>query len=264
MGRMKVAALISEEPGPQELWTLRAIASADCEPQVLRVAEEALSPPLRPVIRRSIAGALVSRLAAEERSQLEELFDFDDLRAWRETSAIVPAEARTLNRTEAEAALAALAPDLIVRVSGAMPKSRICSLARIAALNIHHGQAPRIRGTWSIPWAIIEGRRDWIGAAVHIIGEGIETGPILWRGSPQLAPGDTHVDLLFRAHLEAAKALTLILNAYARGEPPSSCALAPGETSAYRPSAGLGEWLKLLYLGRGRRARMLLERGIEC
>jgi folate-dependent phosphoribosylglycinamide formyltransferase PurN len=58
---------------------------------------------------------------------------------------------------------------------------------------------------------IIEDRREWISATIHVVDEGIDTGTILWRGAPQLAPGDTAVMTCFRAHLEAVEALVRIL-----------------------------------------------------
>ena len=80
-----------------------------------------------------------------------------------------------------------------------------------------------------------------------------------------MAPGDTHVDLMFRAHLEAAKALGRILDAYASGRRPEACVFPAGAKAAYHSTApGLRDWLRLLRLDRGRRARMLIERGIEC
>ncbi|MFI5360992.1 MAG: formyltransferase family protein [Elusimicrobiota bacterium] len=276
MPGLKVAALISGEPGPHELWTLRRMASADCELSVVQATGSAALPPLqraRSLIKRHgalgtvsrfVGGAVGSRMAAEDGALLEELFDFDELRVWWGASGLVPAKVRALNHAEAQATLAALSPDLIVRVTGGILKPQIVSLARIAALNIHHGQAPLIRGMWSIPWGIVEGRRDWIGATIHVIDDGIDTGPILWRGGPQLAPGDTHVDLFFRAHLEAADALARILKSYARGDAPQAWTPGAGQDSTYRSSAGLGAWIKLLYLDRGRRARVLLERGVEC
>ena len=276
MRKLKVAALISGEPGAFELWTLRNIASAACELRVVQALHATTAPPLKrakalikkqgllSAFSRLLGAGVGSRIAAGDRAILEELFDFDDLRAWWERSGIKPAKVWALNHAEAHAALSGMSPDVIVRVSGGVLKPRIFSLARIAALNIHHGQAPLIRGMWSIPWGIVEGRRDWIGATVHVIDEGIDTGPILWRGAPQLAPGDTHVDLFFRAHLGATKALVQILNIYASGDIPRPWAAAAGETSTYRSSAGLREWIKLLCLDRRRRARVLLERGIEC
>jgi methionyl-tRNA formyltransferase len=117
---------------------------------------------------------------------------------------------------------------------------------------------------WSIPWGIIEGRADWIGATVHLMDGGIDTGGVLWRGSPQLAPGDTSVDLLFRAHLQAAAALAVLLERYDRGEPPSPLRRSPDERSTYRSAAGLGDWFRFLRLEKGRRARVLFERGLRC
>ena len=261
MPALKVTALIGEEPGPHELWTLRRMAAIGCELSAVQAAQAAPAPPS---LSRRIGAAVGKRVAAKERELLGELFDEDDLRAWWESSGVVPVKVPELNHAAAQAALSAISPDLLVRVSGGMLKPHILSRAKIAALGIHHGQAPLIRGTWCIPWGIVEGRRDWIGAAVHIIDDELDTGPILWRGSPQLAPGDTHVDLFFRAHLEAADALVRILSSYASGDFPRPWPSAAGEFSAYRASAGLREWVKLLCLDQGRRARVLLERGIEC
>lgn len=276
MQRLKVTALISGQPGPQELWTLRKMASVDCELHVVQAMQSTTVPKskrakklikeygLLSTVSRFVGGMVGSRVAAEDRTILEELFDFHDLRAWWAKSGIVPVKVRALNHAESQAALAKIAPDVIVRVSGGILKPHIFSLAKIVTLNIHHGQAPLIRGMWSIPWGVVEGRRDWIGATVHVIDEGIDTGAILWRGGPQLAPGDTTVDLLFRTHLEAVNALAVILSTYASGEAPQTWIAPAGEISTYRSAAGLGEWIKLLWLDRGRRARVLIERGVKC
>jgi len=276
MPELSVAALIVGDPGPQELWTLRAVAAAGCRLSVVRARAGASTPrwqravsllrrhgPLRALSRA--AGALIeAREAARQRARLEELFDMEDLRVWWAGSRLQPIEVGALNAPETARELSRLAPDVIVRVSGGVLKPHVLAQARVAALNIHHGRAPRIRGMWSIPWAVIEGRADWIGATIHVMDEGIDTGPILWRGAPQLCPGDTVVDLQFRAHVEAADALGRLLRLYAEGGRPRPWPLPAGEPSVYRSSPGLGGWLSLLRLDRGRRARVLLERALEC
>ena len=256
--KLKVTALLSGEPAPHDLWTLRQMASVDCELTALEAPRLLVEHP------RKLGAAVGMRLAARDQALLKQLFDFEDLSSWWSSSGIGPVKVRALNDDDSHAALTALSPDVIVRVSGGMPDPRIYSIAALAALNIHHGQAPLIRGMWSIPWGIIEGRRDWIGATVHFIDNRTGTGPILWRGGPQLAPGDTNIDLFFRAHLEASDALGRILRVYADGGIPRPWIPAAGEITTHKPAPGLLGWLRLLCLDRGRRAHLLLERGIEC
>jgi len=155
-------------------------------------------------------------------------------------------------------------PDIILLVSGGVLKSHIFNQAKLAALNIHHGQAPLIRGVSSIVWGIIEDKRDWIGATIHVVDEGIDTGAILWRGAPQLSAGDTAATLCFRSNVEAVAALLRLLERYARGEKPARWPTPAAEASTYRSTPGLGAWLKFLLLGRGRRARFLMDRAVQC
>jgi hypothetical protein len=273
--RLRVAALIAGEPHGPELWTLRSIVEAPCELHVVQAAGVRTVPRLkraRSLLReygpfhtasRVIGNRLIaSREEARTRRILDELFDVHELLEWWARSGVGTIVVPSLNHEDSRRALARIAPDVIVRVSGGILKPHIFSLARLATLNIHHGQAPAIRGMWSIPWGIVAHRRDWIGATVHVIDAGIDTGAVLWRGAPQLAPGDTAVQLHFRAHLEAVAALARILESYARGEPPPPWPVPPDETSTYRTAPGFWAWLRLLALGRGRRARVLVERGI--
>jgi methionyl-tRNA formyltransferase len=194
--------------------------------------------------------------------QLDRLFDGPHLRDWWRRSGIQPVEATCLDATDTRAVIARLQPEIIVRVSGGILKRDTFSRARIVTLNIHHGIAPRIRGIWSIPWGIIEGRADWIGATVHEIDDGIDTGKVVWRGSPQLAHGDSAVTLFFRAHLEAVDALIRVIREYAGGMPPAAVPCEK-EPSVYRSAPGIWTWVRYLYLRGGRRAPMLVERALR-
>src|SRR6202011_2340827 len=122
-------------------------------------------------------------------------------------------------------------PDIIVRVSGGLLRRHIFSQARLATLNIHHGQAPLIRGLSIIAWGILENRREWIGTTIHVIDEGVDTGTVLWRGAPQLAPGDSAASLYYRAHLEGVAALARLIEEYARSEATPLWALSRREAS---------------------------------
>ena len=249
---LKVAALMSGEPGPLELWTLRNMASAACEVSVLQAAPAAAAR-TRGLVS-ALSRAIGSRIAALDREILKELFDFDDLHEWWTMSGIPRVGVPSLDHAQARTALASLAPDVIVRLSESGPAAPLHEFARIAALNVHHAHG-------GIPWGLAEGKRDWIGAAIQVDGPG-QRG-VLWRGAPQLAPGDTNVDLLFRAHLEAAQALAKILRAYASGAFPAPVP-ASGDVAAFGSASGLAAWIKFLRLDRGRRARVLIERALEC
>lgn len=277
MPRLSVAALIAGEPGPLELWTLRELSRVqDIALTVVQARSAARLPRSAralALLRRHGAAVTLSRLAgsfvaareaARDRALLEELLDFPELSAWWAPRAASAVPVSTLNAEDSVAALRALDPDVVVRVSGGVLKPEVLARARVAALNLHHGRAPMIRGVWSIGWGVVEGRPDWIGATVHVMDAGIDTGPVLWRGSPQLAAGDTATDLLFRAHLEGARALADVVARYARGERPKPLPSPPPEASVYRTTPGLGAWLRYLRLERGRRSRALLERSLEC
>lgn len=167
-------------------------------------------------------------LGPAERELLDELFDAVELRGWWAAAAV----AAPLGTTA----------DVVVRLSGHAPPEA-ASWAELAALDVRHGP---------IALGLAEGRREWIRSTVSMLGGG----PALWRGAPQLAPGDTRADVLFRAHVEAARALAGLLRRYAAGETPE-----PRAAEREAPDPG---WLDRLGAGRPSADRLLLERGLEC
>ena len=277
MPRLNVAALIAGEPHATELWTLRRLCEVSGRVTVIRAERGtglSTATRLRRLVREHGVLAVASRIAAgrtvgrvverREQDELDRLFDGDDLRRWWQASGIQPVDVPHLNHQDARAAIAALAPDIIVRVSGGILGRGTFGLAGIAAINIHHGIAPRIRGMWSIPWGIVEARPEWIGATVHRIDDGIDTGTVFWRGSPQISPGDTATTLFMRAHLEAVDALARVLGEYDAGRAPAAVTIAPSEPSAYRSAPGLGAWARFVWLGRGKRCASIVERAVRC
>ena len=273
---MKVVALIVNEPGALELWTLKRLADV-AEIRIVRGVSASgtsrwrqlgrLMRDLGPagVASRLLAGRLIRRRESlREAELLDRLLDGRHLREWWAASGLAPVDVPDLNHPDAGRHIALSEPDLIVRVSGGVLRRATFSLARLATLNIHHGRAPEIRGMFSILWGIVENRREWIGATVHLIDDGVDTGTVLWRGAPQLAPGDTGAHLLFRAHLEAVEALVRIVCNYAEAGQSPPVAGAKQGPSVYRSAPGLAPWLRYLRLGRGRRARVTLERALRC
>ncbi len=269
---LKIVALLVGEPRAMELWTLKKLAATSSSLYAVRARKgrggSAFKRLRRLAREQGLAGAASRLLASRtigswqhrnELQRMHQLLDGEYLEKWWHDSGIETLEVTHLNDADARAVISGLRPDIIIRVSGGVLKRETFSLARIVTLNIHHGLAPRIRGMWSIPWGIVEGRSDWIGATVHEIDDGIDTGRILWRGSPQLAPGDSGTTLLFRAHLEAVDALVTAIRHYARGATPASWPLGEDEQSVYRSAPGVWPWLRYLYLRKGRNAPVILE-----
>lgn len=254
MPRLTIAAIVAGEPGPLELWTLRALAERGALSVVPRPAEPE-PPPLGArarllLLQRGPAGAL-ARLAADALAEreaqiqydlLEEYCDARELRAWRR-------EAR-LERAD-EASMLARPPDVIVRVSGRADRA-LYGHARSAALEVRFAGGP-----WSVFWGIVEGKPELIAASVRRA----DTGRELRRTAPQLAPGDSAAGLMFRAHAQAVAALGEVLDALARGTPLAELGQ---PAAAEREEPGLAAWLRYIGYRAGRRAPVLLERGFAC
>jgi methionyl-tRNA formyltransferase len=149
----------------------------------------------------------------------------------------------TVNGADAVSALGALRPDIIMQSGAGILREPVFSLARLATLNVHHGIAPLIRGMHSIYWGLWEDRPEWVGATVHRIDAGIDTGDVLAYAPVTPAPGERFPSLFTRATEKAAVELLGVLARLESGErwrlsPPS-----PGST--YRSTISGGRLLLL-------------------
>lgn len=68
-------------------------------------------------------------------------------------------------------------PDLIILGGSRIIKSNIIKIPKMGIINAHPGILPYYRGVDVIPWAILNG--DEIGVTIHMIDEGVDTGPIM-------------------------------------------------------------------------------------
>lgn len=83
------------------------------------------------------------------------------------------------NETELMEAILVTNPEVVV--SASWPKimhRKLLELPGLIFLNIHAALLPKNRGVHPINWAIIRGEK-YTGVSVHIIGEGIDDGPIV-------------------------------------------------------------------------------------
>lgn len=103
---------------------------------------------------------------------------------------------RTVSGGDAQRALRSFDPDVVVQIGAGILKANIFRIPRYGVLNVHHGYLPHIRGADSILWAIYYGMREWVGVSVHVVDEGLDTGPILSRRHIEtefgVHPGELH------------------------------------------------------------------------
>jgi folate-dependent phosphoribosylglycinamide formyltransferase PurN len=85
----------------------------------------------------------------------------------------------TVNGPDAVEAISRLEPDVVIQVKAGILRRQVFEIARIGTLNLHPGIAPLIKGQEPGYWALWEQKREWIGATLHYIDDGIDTGPVL-------------------------------------------------------------------------------------
>lgn len=123
----------------------------------------------------------------------------------------------SLKRAEAQAQLAALAPDVIVVAAfGQILPPAVLDLPPLGCLNIHASLLPRYRGASPIATAILDGEEE-TGNTIMVMDAGLDTGPILAMDAFGIQPDDTTGSLTARLAADGADLLARILPAWEEG-----------------------------------------------
>lgn len=79
----------------------------------------------------------------------------------------------------------ALESDLFIVFGASYIKGPLCEfLVERRAYNIHMGVSPHYRGSSTNFWALHDGRPDLVGATIHLLTAGLDSGPILFHALP--------------------------------------------------------------------------------
>jgi peptidoglycan/xylan/chitin deacetylase (PgdA/CDA1 family)/folate-dependent phosphoribosylglycinamide formyltransferase PurN len=166
----RVRARVARRHFPLErLWRP---ATASAEDHLVRLAE-----PLVAVDRATLA----SRMAVHE--------DVDPNS---------PASLSWLRETE---------PDLVLIFGGKLLRSDWLTAPRLGALNVHYGVLPAYRGGSSTEFALYHERADLVGATVHYIDAGVDTGPIVRRAHVDPREGGSLEECKAQVYMSGLKAL---------------------------------------------------------
>jgi methionyl-tRNA formyltransferase len=84
----------------------------------------------------------------------------------------------------------ATGPDIIVVLGSSVIRPEIISIPSVAMINLHSGLSPYYRGAWSYGWPLVHDAPECIGATVHHVNAGIDTGDIIFQTRPALEDSD--------------------------------------------------------------------------
>lgn len=99
----------------------------------------------------------------------------------------------TLNTPQAHTAIRALAPDVLVVHGTGILKPDTFGLAPLA-VNLHCGVLPEYRGHDSTFWAMHGGDFERVGASLHVIDAGVDTGSLIAVARVPCGPSDSDLD----------------------------------------------------------------------
>lgn len=137
----------------------------------------------------------------------------------------------TLKDAEAQAKIAGVGAEvMVVAAYGLILPQAVLDLPRFGCLNIHASLLPRWRGAAPIQRALLAGDAE-TGVCIMQMEAGLDTGPVLLRGSFPIAADDTSATLHDRL---AALGATLVVDALARLPLPAEAQAADGVTYAQK------------------------------
>jgi len=143
-----------------------------------------------------------------------------------------------INTDEVRDFILAKAPQLVL-VSGApLLKQRILEAAEGRIINLHPGYVPQYRGRYGCFWPIYNKEPHLVGATVHFVDKGIDTGAILYQKQVDFDPSDTMRTITYKQHKLGVEMMVTCLQqheslaamAYRKTDCPDKNYIAPGLT----------------------------------
>jgi peptidoglycan/xylan/chitin deacetylase (PgdA/CDA1 family) len=130
---------------------------------------------------------------------------------------------------ETLAAVRAWEPDLGLSLGAPILKPSLFRIPRLGTMNVHSGRVPDYRGAPPAYWELATGARE-IGATIHWIDEGLDTGDIVQQDAAPIYPHDRLADVEFRVEELAMRLLENALGAVVAGAAPRAPQPSGGHT----------------------------------
>ena len=103
------------------------------------------------------------------------------------------------------ALMAALGPDVVLVFGTGILREPLLSAFDGRIINIHLGLSPYYRGAGTNFWPLVNREPEYVGATIHYLDAGIDTGPILAHARPTIARGDGPHDIGNKTIVAAAR-----------------------------------------------------------
>jgi len=106
----------------------------------------------------------------------------------------LPIKMGDLSRLDLDCLAPALQSDLYIVFGASFIRGPLCDhLVKRRAVNIHMGVSPYYRGSATNFWAMYDRRPDLVGATVHLLSQGLDSGPMLFHALPSAQATDPFV-----------------------------------------------------------------------
>ena len=97
---------------------------------------------------------------------------------------------KAISKPEHIEAIKSLNPDIMALCGCSIIPKEIIALPPLGVVNLHGGLAQKYRGVWTTLWAIHNAEPEYVGATVHFVDPGIDTGKIIFQGRPKIEEND--------------------------------------------------------------------------
>lgn len=124
-------------------------------------------------------------------------------------------ETTNINSKKSVAFIRKLSPDMLIVFGGRIIKPEVIRLFPKGILNLHLGLSPEYKGSNCIEWPLYHGNPEGVGATVHYIDKGIDSGAIIDQFKTQPKPGESLSSVLMRS-LQGG--INLLLDTFCRIE----------------------------------------------
>ena len=114
-----------------------------------------------------------------------------------------------LNKLDKEQLHQALLSDIYIVFGASYIKGWLVDfLVQNKAINIHMGLSPYYRGSSCNFWALYDNRPEFVGATIHLLSKGLDSGDMLFHCVPKIEKCDSPFDFTMRSVKVAHESLT--------------------------------------------------------